>query len=45
MTMLIRALKTWKLLTEGTFKKKEKKVWLIAINRELTHDNHVINRN
>ncbi len=44
MRMLIRELKTWKVLIQGTFR-TNKNVWLIVINRELTHGNHVINRN
>ncbi len=44
MRMLIRVLKNWKVLIEGTFR-TNKNVRLIAINCELTHDNHVINRN
>ncbi len=40
MPMLIRVLKIWKVLIEDTYKK----VLLIAINHELTHENHAINR-
>ncbi len=42
MPMLIRVLKNWKVLNEGTFR-TNKNVWLIVINQELTHDNHAIN--
>ncbi len=40
--MLIRVLKTWKVLIEGTFR-TNKNVRLIVINHESTHDDHVIN--
>ncbi len=43
MPMLIRVLKIWKVLIEDTFR-KNKNVLLIAINHELTHENHAINR-
>ncbi len=43
MPMLIRVLKTWKVSFLGTFR-TNKNVRLIAINRELTHGNHAINR-
>ncbi len=43
MPMLIRVLKTWKVLIEGTFRINTNER-LIAINRELTHDDHAINR-
>ncbi len=43
MPMLIRVLNIWKGLIYGTFR-TNKNVRLIAINRELTHDNRAINR-
>ncbi len=43
MPILIRVLKTWKVLIEDTFI-TNKNVRLIAINHELTHDNNAINR-